>query len=147
MIDFNYHLINARIEDKVFIYQTKCASIKKYVEAIWGWDEAAQLKYFEEDFVLPNFKEVWLDDRAIGYLEAYENNELINITEIHIVPDAQGKGIGSRIISGVVLEAKERGKKVMLGCFKENDGAVRVYQRLGFKIVDETEAHFVLEYS
>jgi len=143
----DYRLKDACIEDKAFIYQTKCASIKKYVEAIWDWDETTQLKYFEEDFILPNFKVVWLDDKAIGYLETHENNELINITEIHIIPDAQGKGIGSRIISGVVLEAKERGKKVTLGCFKENDGAVRIYKRLGFQIVGETETHFVLEYN
>jgi ribosomal protein S18 acetylase RimI-like enzyme len=97
--------------------------------------------------LLNSFKEIWLGDEAMGYLETYENDELVNITEIHINPAAQGKGVGSRIINGIVNEAKAHGKKVTLGCFKENDGAVKLYQRLGFEITDETQTHFALEHS
>ena len=146
MCNVEYYLKDAHVRDKAFIYQTKRESIKKYVEAIWGWDEANQSKYFEDDFALiTNFKVIWFDDEAVGFLETYESDELVNITEIHINPAAQGKGIGSRIINDIVRKAKECSKKVTLGCFKENDRAIRLYQRLGFRITEETETHFVME--
>ena len=143
-----YCIKAATIEDKEFIYQTKSHSIRRYVEPIWGWNEGDQRRYFEEDFILlANFKVILLGDEAAGYMETYENDELVNITEVHINPAAQGRGMGSRIINGIVNEAKAHGKKVTLGCFKKNDGAVRLYQRLGFRITDETQTHFALEHS
>jgi len=71
----------------------------------------------------------------------------INITEIHINSNFQGKGIGSKIINQIVCEAKDKNKKVTLGCFKQNNGAVKLYLKLGFKITEETGTHFVFEYN
>jgi len=144
----NYQLKDAQIEDKAFIYWTKTNSIRKYVEPIWGWDEAYQTKEFEKDFTfLGNYKIICLNNEAIGFLETYESNEAINIIEIHINPAFQGKGIGSNIINDIARNAKQLGQKVVLGCFKENAGAVSLYQKLGFQLTNETKTHFVLEYN
>ena len=143
-----YFLKDACICDKHFIYQTKKDSIKKYVELIWGWDEEYQIKSFEKDFfLLSNFKVIYSIDKKIGFLEINETDKLINITEIHINPEFQRRGIGSKIINEIIYEAKEKNKKIALGCFKKNHGAVKLYIKLGFKIIEETETHFVFEYN
>jgi len=143
----NYCLKDARPTDKAFIYGTKKESLKKYIEAVWGWNERLQRDDFDRDFaMLDNFKTIWLEDRAVGYLETNESGRDVNITEIHIVPWAQGKGIGSAIVSGIMRDAKEQGKRVTLGCFKANSGALRLYQTLGFNIIGVTETHFLLAY-
>jgi len=143
-----YCLNDARIDDKTFIYQTKKDSIKKYVESIWGWSEEYQIQDFEESFaLLNNFKIICSADESIGFLEIYENDKLINITEVHINPNFQGKGIGSRIINEIICEAKGKNKKVTVGCFKKNNGAVKLYLKLEFKIIEETETHYLFEYN
>ena len=143
-----YCLKDACIYDRTFVYQTKKDSIQKYVESIWGWNEEYQIKSFEKDFaLLNNFKLIYFSDEAIGFLETYENDNLINITEIHINPDFQGKGIGSKIINKILYEAKGKNRKVTVGCFKQNNGAVKLYLKLGFIMTEETGTHFVFEYN
>jgi len=143
-----YFLRNVCINDKQFVYETKKASIKKYIAMIWGWNEEHQSNLFEEDFILlNNFKIICSANEEIGYLETYENDTLINITEIHIHADFQGKGFGSKIIRDIVHQAKNKNKKVTVGSFKENKGAVKLYTTLGFKIVNETDTHFLFEYN
>ena len=143
-----YFLKDAYIYDKQFVYQTKKDSMKKYIELIWGWDEEYQIKSFEKDFsLLNNFKIIYLLTEKIGFLEINETDKLINITEIHINPKFQGRGMGSKIINEIIYEAKGKNKKIAVGCFKKNDGAVKLYIKLGFKLKEETETHFLFEYN
>jgi len=84
-------------------------------------------------------------DKCIGFVEISESCDVINITEIHIISDYQGLGIGSRIIKDVIRRAKSKMKKVSLGCFKENKAAAKLYIRLGYHLIDETETHYCFE--
>lgn len=39
-----------------------------------------------------------------------------------------------------------RAKKIQLGCFKENVRAKKLYQKLGFIDMEETDTHYIMEY-
>ncbi|MBE5936096.1 MAG: hypothetical protein E7262_10020 [Lachnospiraceae bacterium] len=43
-------------------------------------------------------------------------------------------------------EAKEKNENVLLGCFKENLRAKKLYQKIGFVCIYETDTHYILEY-
>ena len=134
------------MDDKEFIYNLKKLSNYKYIETIWGWDEAYQEKDFDSDFNLHDFQMVTVDGKDIGFIQIIETSETVNITEIHLISAAQGKGIGSSIIRNIIQTALDQGKTVCIGCFKENKRAFRLYLSLGFKLIDTTESHYLMMY-
>ncbi len=59
---------------------------------------------------------------------------------IDILPEYQGKGYGTLLIETLLKTLKERNVKgVMLTADIENTGAIRFYERLGFKILFKSE--------
>lgn len=146
MIQMNYILENVDVEDKSIIYQIKKSSIRPYVEKIWGWDEEYQLEDFENSFCLEDVKKIMVEKTLVGFVEILDSEEAINISEIHIIPSYQGLGIGGSIIREILNNAMAMSKPVTLGCFKDNIQAVKLYNRLGFNVVNETETHFCFEF-
>ena len=52
-------------------------------------------------------------------------------------PEFRGRGIGSRLMALAETQARERGyDRVSLVAFEENSGSVRLYERLGYAVVD-----------
>lgn len=75
-------------------------------------------------------------------MQINESVDNINITELHIIDEYQGQGIGSNIIQSIL----DQGKKVTLGCFIDNTAARKLYERLGFRVIKQTNTHYMLEY-
>ncbi len=111
-----YRLRAATGEDGDFLYRLHVATMKEYVAQTWGWDDAAQETYF----------------RA---------NSEVSVAVIEILPQHQRRGLGSAVVKDIVSEAKSRGLPVTLQVLKVNP-ARKLYERLGFRIVGETETHY-----
>lgn len=141
----NYVLRDSNENDIEFILNLRRKTIKPYVEAIWGWDETFQTKDFLENFQPELNKIVTYGGHDIGVLERYESEFVVNISEIHIEPAYQGKGIGSSILKTVIEQAREMNKTVKLGAFKKNHGAIKLYEQLGLHQTGETETHVLME--
>lgn len=133
------------MEDYDFIYDVKKITLRSHIEKIWGWNEEYQQNDFSKSFIPDRNNIIVLNDVNIGVLEIIEEDKIISIAELEILPEFQGKGIGSAILKEVLKDAKRKKKKVQIGCFKVNEGAKALYLRLGFKIIDETETHFIFE--
>ncbi len=59
---------------------------------------------------------------------------------IDILPEYQGKGYGTKLVKALLYELKrENIKGIMLTADYENTGAVRFYERLGFKTLIKSE--------
>ena len=70
------------------------------------------------------------------YRELSDPNSLF-IAEICFLPQARGKGLGTRLLEYARDSAVDRGLPcVTLRVFSANAGAVRLYERFGFGIVD-----------
>lgn len=55
----------------------------------------------------------------------------IYLARIEICPDHQGRGIGSRLISALADEARQKGQNLVLDVLTVNHRAQALYQRLG----------------
>jgi ribosomal protein S18 acetylase RimI-like enzyme len=55
------------------------------------------------------------------------------LMEVMVLPELRGKGIGTAVIGGILAEASAAGKPVRLNVNVTNQGAIRLYQRLGFR--------------
>jgi len=80
----------------------------------------------------------------VGCLTA-RDAETIRLREIYLLPKFQSHGVGSFLIHQLLDEASGINACVALGVFKINDNARRLYERHGFRVVSETDTHFLME--
>ena len=139
-IDNEYH------NYKEFIYQVKKNAYKKYVEECWGaWIEEDQRKYYEK-FIETVKKDAWiiqLNGKDIGFYNGLDIDEnTYEIGNICIMPEYQGKGIGTKVLKDIIEIHKD--KDLNIQYFKQNPvGAL--YERLGFIPNGETETHYQMK--
>ena len=134
--------------DQEQIYRLKAASVRPYVERIWGWDETYQRNDFERDFAVPeHFKVIEADGEFAGFLQYSCGAGWYEVIEMHLWPRFQGHGIGTRLLRSLQKDCADAGRKLRIGCFKDNQRAFVLYQRLGFRQAGETDTHYLLEYS
>lgn len=136
-IDNEYH------DYKEFIYQLKKDAYKKYVEECWGaWVEDDQRKYFE-NFINQVKDDAWiiqLNGIDIGFYNGMELEDgSYEIGNICIIPEYQGRGIGTQVLKDVM--ALHKNQDLHIQYFKQNPVG-KLYERLGFVPSGETEFHY-----
>ena len=136
-----YTLRPAGEADVVFLWHLRVAAMKEYVARTWGWDEVFQRHYFREHLDLSRLEIIVVEDVSIGALSVEARAGVTFLANIEIVPEYQGQGIGSAIIRDRCDQARQKGEAVELQVLKVNP-ARRLYERLGFREVGETETHF-----
>ncbi|MEO7913415.1 MAG: GNAT family N-acetyltransferase [Roseiflexaceae bacterium] len=98
----------------------------------------------QRDRVLYDFADlrlVTLDDEPIGMIKVARTSESWKLTQIQLLPAYQDLGIGARLIEEVVAGARREKLPVMLSVLKVNP-AQRLYERLGFVVVNATERSY-----
>jgi ribosomal protein S18 acetylase RimI-like enzyme len=131
-------------QDKEFLYALLKATMREYVEELWGWDEAWQRAHFLEHVDPARSQIVVLDGVDIGVLTLEERQTEVFLGQIYILPAYQNQGIGTRLIRSVLDDAFAQELPVALRVLKSNPSARRLYERLGFEESDETETHHIM---
>lgn len=141
MIEYKFR--NITPEDYEYIYELKKNAYKEYVIMNWGaWDEEAQKEYFKN--FINAYKDttyiIQTEGKDIGfYNDAMLDNGNYEIGNICIIPEYQGKGIGTKILKDVIEEHKEFNIEIQY--FKQNPVG-KLYERLGFIPNGETKFHY-----
>jgi GNAT superfamily N-acetyltransferase len=115
-----------------------------YIEQTWGWDEQWQREYHRKDYDPSRIQIVTLDGVDVGCVEFKRDSEQICLVDMFIRPEFQRQGIGSYLIRRLLAEGRDKGVPVRLGVLKVNP-ARKLYERLGFRVVGETETHYEME--
>jgi ribosomal protein S18 acetylase RimI-like enzyme len=80
------------------------------------------------------------DGRAVGFIFCVLGNvgrRTAHVTDLYVLPDARGRGIGTALLAAIVEPAREAGlEHVSLEVLLRNNEARRLYDRLGFVAVD-----------
>ena len=120
--------------------------MKDYVAALTGWDEVKEKEIFTKyyDFSSYQISVIALDGSDIGYLKIDCSDEEIFLANIHLHPDYQNRGIGSRIIESLLADTAKRGVRVSLKVLKVNHAARRLYEKFGFSVEEEAEDYFLM---
>lgn len=117
--------------------------MRPYVEATWGWDNDVQAGFWQRT-AHDGVQVVEHEGALIGYMDVQTRDDHVEIVNIVLGPDAQGRGIGSRIIWKVIEDARNGGLDVRLQVLKVNTRAKKLYERLGFTATGETETHVAM---
>jgi len=131
--------------DYDFLYNLHVAAIRPSVEATWGWDDAFQQAYFRSRWNPAENQVIMVESKMVGTLRLVENQDEIFLGLIEIHPDYQNRGLGATIIQDILTKARQRSLPVLLHVLKANTDARRLYERLGFEIVEEREMRYVMK--
>ena len=120
--------------DDEFCFRLHEASMREYVEPIYGWDDDVQRRYHEAWFDADRL--LIIEDnvgRAVGVLDVSDEGDHLYLSRIEVLPEAQGRGLGTAVIRHLLGMCRT----VRLHVFTTNVRARRLYERLGFVVDDE----------
>jgi ribosomal protein S18 acetylase RimI-like enzyme len=137
------HIIHATIEDLKII---QSIAHRTWPDTFGKILSQAQIDYMLHSFYdLPHLQEQ--NEKGHIFLLADESGEKLGFTgfemnqepgktkihKIYILPDAQGKGIGKKLIQAITEIALENEQtNILLNVNKYNEGAIDFYENLGF---------------
>ena len=132
--------------DVEFLVQLRAITMTRYLEDMGlSTNQEAILERVMLDYDKADIIEI--DGTAVGLFKV-KYQEALNqwfVVQIQVHPNFQNMKIGSQLILGLFDKAKKTGASVALGVLKTNP-AQRLYYKLGFEKVGETEAEYNLEY-
>lgn len=92
-----------------------------------------------------SFNVVKIGQNTIGRLAVDKSDEGIRVIDIALLKAYRNQGIGSFLIETLLAEARITGIGVYLSVERHNP-ALRWYERLGFKLVQDNEVYLELEW-
>ena len=99
----SFALRPAASEDREFLFELFARTIRGVVEQTWGWNDGWQRAEFARRFRSYTVSVVESDARPVGGLFTEHGPEAIFIHEIQILPECQGRGIGTAIVPWTVV--------------------------------------------
>jgi ribosomal protein S18 acetylase RimI-like enzyme len=122
-------------------------TMRHAIEQTWGWDEAWQREDFSRRLCDCSVSIVECDGDRAGGLFVVSNPASIHVEELQIMPEFQGRGIGSSILTELIETAHHRGMVVTLAVLSVNPRAKQLYERLGFKVTGFEAPFFRMQHN
>lgn len=133
----------ARTEDMEFLLALRLATMDEHLRAMGvicsmeDHRERAMLHLDCAHIILAR-------DESAGMVKFRETDGVIELMQLQVLPEYQGKGIGQAVLDGLPEQAGGRCGRISLTVLKKNP-ALRLYQRNGFVIVSEDDYEFHME--
>lgn len=90
-----------------------------------------------------------IDDRVVGvYVLLSTRPEMIELVNVAVAEQEQGKGIGQQLVNHAIITAQSQGfKTIEVGTGNSSIGQLAMYQKCGFRITGIDMDFFVKHYS
>jgi ribosomal protein S18 acetylase RimI-like enzyme len=105
---------------------------------------AAQDAHYRKHYDGAAFDVIEVDGEPAGRLYVYRGSHEIRIVDIALVPAFRGRGLGTRLLRDLIVEADDGGRKLSIHVEVTNP-ARRLYERLGFRPAGEHGIHLLME--
>ncbi len=131
--------------DEAFAFHVRETTMRDYVLETWGvWDADEARAQINEDIRSSRSKIIVIDGQDAGVLRVDELDTHIHLDQLWILPEFQRQGFGRVILVQILEQAKVRGLPLRLWVLRVNP-AKEFYERLGFRIIEQTQASLHLE--
>lgn len=141
-------------EDEPFLYRVYASTREDELSAV-PWDDRqkeeflrfqyrAQNTHYKQHYTGAAFDVILVDGRAAGRLYVARWPDQIRIIDIALLTEYRRQGIGAQLLEDLIEEAGRKGLPV--GIHVEiNNPALRLYERLGFRILNENGPYYLME--
>lgn len=138
-------LQRATAEDANYLCSLVETTMRFYIEESLGdWCASQARRAIHTYLDAGNFSLIYFDGQRAGAISVGAYPDYIQLEQIYIEPNFQGKGVGSYLVSQLIGQAKEGSKPLRLRVLKSNP-ARKLYERLGFEVMDESDARYFME--
>lgn len=104
------------------------------------WQEAS----FQEQWKAAQVRIITLDGFDVGWLQTFIEDDALLLAQLFIDRPFQRRGIGTHVIHRLIDEGNRANRPLRLNVVKINP-AVRLYERLGFRVIREDERKFYMK--
>ena len=144
-----------RPEDELFLFTVYASTRQEELDAT-GWPPAvreaflnmqfkAQRQGYRSSFPQADFQIILANGHAVGRMVINRAPGELMLVDIALLPEHRGHGIGKALLQRLLGEAEASGKPLRLSVIK-GQRAGRLYQRLGFKKIGESDLRDDLEW-
>jgi ribosomal protein S18 acetylase RimI-like enzyme len=105
----------------------------------------AQHSWYQEHYVGAEFQVILVDGEPAGRLYVHRRNAEIRLVDITLLPEFRQGGVGTSILRELLAEGEAAGKPVTIHVEIYNP-ALRLYQRLGFRPIEDRGPYLLLEW-
>jgi ribosomal protein S18 acetylase RimI-like enzyme len=141
-----YHTRTAEEADIPTLYELHRSAMHDYVDRTWGWDEDDQVARFHHYASALPLQVIEVDGQPARFLHIEYTADAVEIVNIELASTAQGRGIGTELLKQAIADAGKTELPLRLQVLKANRAAQRLYVRLGFEKIGETETHVRMQW-
>ncbi len=94
------------------------------MEQVWGWDEKGQRQLHERRFASLDFRVIQLSGVDVGIMAIVQEPNCVKLNQLFILPEHQGRGIGTACIERIIEDATALQRPVRLQVLKVNNRAI-----------------------
>ena len=141
--DADFNLRDATNDDIEFIFQLRIQTMKKDFDNTFGWHEGEQWKRASDE--IQHAKIIMMNQTDIGVIKVIPKIKELHLHQMQILPEYQGRGIGSKLVSRVLDRAGNKKIPVTLFVLK-GAAAKRIYDRFGFSVTNEYENNYMMRW-
>jgi ribosomal protein S18 acetylase RimI-like enzyme len=142
-------------DDESFLFRLYSV-VRMNEVAEWGWSEAQQEAFLRMQFngqqagyrkAYPGASHsiILSEGEPIGRLFVGKRDGALRLVDISILPEHRGAGSGTSLIRDLQDEAGRERLPLRLQVMKTNP-ALRLYERMGFRVIEDAGAYFQMEY-
>jgi ribosomal protein S18 acetylase RimI-like enzyme len=142
-------------DDRPFLFNLY-AETRAEELALTNWNEAQRQAFLEMQFRAQEadytrrfpdgqFSIITCSGSPIGRITIAREPDEIRVVDLIIAPEWRNNGLGTSLLKAVFQEAIESNKPVRLSVLKE-DRAMRLYERLGFRVTKDLGLYEEMEW-
>jgi len=144
-----------RPEDEPFLYRLYVSTREREMGYVTWPDEqktvflrqqfSAQTHHYRTNYANAEYSIILLDGAPAGRLYLNRKPTDVRIMDILLAPEYRGSGIGTVLLHEILEKAAAAGQSVSIHVEQDNP-ALRLYERLGFRQIDAFGVYLLMEW-
>jgi ribosomal protein S18 acetylase RimI-like enzyme len=144
-----FGLRKATNNDLQFLFKVSTDAMRPTIETLnpgKEFNQEEELAKYTDQFDPEKIEIIQYDGKDVGRLRVVRSQESIYVGGIQILPEFQGKGIGTRIFTDLMAESKQLDIPIVLEVHDVNEQAISFYKKLGFEEGEQVKDQTVMRY-